>query len=221
MVTVTRADLAKAVSEEAGLPHCEAKVLVDMLIEAIAAPLAAGEDVSLLSFGSFKLRSKAARTGRNPKMREAAAITPRRVVTFRASQALKNRIAEGHVRRRGRQLGIREPRCYKRAALSLPEGIKRIMDRTSSKGIDESALSKGERRKLNALRKSVGDEIGERAFLEWLSSRPTGSENEDLHAATILDILWPLVEEGRLKIPRGGYLLRRGRGRIIVEPAQP
>ena len=95
------------------------------------------------------------------------------------------------------------------------------MDRTTSSGIDESALSKGERRKLNALRKSVGDEIGERAFLEWLSSRPAGSEKEDPHAATIVDTLWPLVEEGRFKIPRGGYLLRRGRGRIIVEPAQP
>ena len=95
------------------------------------------------------------------------------------------------------------------------------MDRTASSGIDETALSKGERRKLNALRKSVGDEIGDRAFLEWQSSRPAGSENEDLHAMRIVDTLWPLVEEGRLKIPRGGYLLRRGRGRIIVEPAQP
>ena len=95
------------------------------------------------------------------------------------------------------------------------------MNRTTSSGIDETALSKGERRKLNALRKSVGDEIGDRAFLEWLSSRPAGSEKEDPNAMTIVDTLWPIVEEGRLKIPRGGYLLRRGRGRIIVEPAQP
>ena len=95
------------------------------------------------------------------------------------------------------------------------------MDRTTSSGIDESVLAKGERRKLNALRKSVGDEIGERAFLEWQSSRPAGSEKEDPDAGTIVEALWPLVKEGRLKIPRGGYLLRRGRGRIIVEPAQP
>ena len=94
------------------------------------------------------------------------------------------------------------------------------MDRTSESGIDESALSKGERRKLNALRKSVGAEIGERTFLEWLSSRSTGSEKEDPNAGTIINTLWPLVEEGRLAIPRGGYLLRRGRVRIIVEPAQ-
>ena len=95
------------------------------------------------------------------------------------------------------------------------------MDPTTSSVIDESALSKGERRKLNALRKSVGAEIGERAFLEWLSSRPAGSEKEDPNTGTIVDTLWPLVEEGKLMIPRGGYMLRRGRGRIIVESARP
>ena len=95
------------------------------------------------------------------------------------------------------------------------------MDRTSSNGINEDALSKGERRKLNAPHKSIGAEIGDRAFLEWLSTRSAGSEKENPNAGTIIDTLWPLVEEGRLAIPRGGYLLRRGRGRIIVEPARP
>ena len=88
-------------------------------------------------------------------------------------------------------------------------------------GIDLSALSKGERRKLNALRKSVGEEIGDRAFLEWLSSRAADANKQDGNAAAIVDILWPLVKEDRLMIPRGGYLLRRGRGRIIVEAARP
>ena len=96
MATVTRADLAKAVSEETGLlTHRDARALVDMLIEEMAARLAAGEEVRLSSFGSFRLRDKTARTGRNPKTREAAAIAPRRVVTFRASQVLKERIARG------------------------------------------------------------------------------------------------------------------------------
>jgi len=96
MATVTRADLAKAVSEETGLlTHRDARALVDMLIEEMAARLAAGEEVRLSSFGSFRLRDKAARTGRNPRTREAAAIGPRRVVTFRASQVLKERIARG------------------------------------------------------------------------------------------------------------------------------
>lgn len=86
--------------------------------------------------------------------------------------------------------------------------------------IDESTLTKGQLRKLNALRKSVGDEVGERAFAEWLASQEAGQE-PDGNAATIVDTLWPMVQEGTLAIPRGGYRIRRGRGRIIVEPAKP
>jgi len=70
------------------------------------------------------------------------------------------------------------------------------------------------------LRKSLGTEIADRAFAERLSLRSVGSDEEDTNAGTIVDILWPLVEEGKLNIPRGGYLLRRGRGRIIVEPVR-
>ncbi len=85
--------------------------------------------------------------------------------------------------------------------------------------IDEISLTKGQRRKLNALRKSVGEEIGEQAFAAWLASQP--AEKADANAALIVDTLWPLVQQGAIAIPRGGYLLRRGRGRIVVEPAQP
>ncbi len=94
------------------------------------------------------------------------------------------------------------------------------MDQATTGGIDESGLSKGELRKLGALRKSLGSEIADRAFAEWLSLRSTGSDKEDTNAEKIVDVLWPLVEEGKLMIPRGGYLIRRGRGRIIVEPAR-
>ena len=87
-------------------------------------------------------------------------------------------------------------------------------------GIDESGLTKGQLRKLRALRKSVGDEIAERAFAEWLARQQAASGKADGNAATIVDTLWPLVEQGTLAIPRGGYLIRRGRGRIIVEPAR-
>ena len=89
----------------------------------------------------------------------------------------------------------------------------------SSNRLDESTLTKGQRRKLNALRTSVGDAIGERTFAEWLSSQEAASGKVDGNAGTIVDTLWPLVEQGTLAIPRGGYLLRRGRGRIIVERA--
>ena len=87
-------------------------------------------------------------------------------------------------------------------------------------GIDESGLTKGQLRKLRALRKSVGDEIAERAFAEWLAKQQAGSGKVDGNAATIVETLWPLVEQGTLAIPRGGYLIRRGRGRIIVEAAR-
>lgn len=96
------------------------------------------------------------------------------------------------------------------------------MSEDSPSRLDESTLTKGQRRKLNALRKSVGDGIGERAFAEWLSSQGTdGNPETDQNAALIVDTLWPLVQEKTLAIPRGGYLIRRGRGRIIVERTQP
>ncbi|MCY4550851.1 MAG: hypothetical protein OXC28_21015 [Defluviicoccus sp.] len=86
--------------------------------------------------------------------------------------------------------------------------------------IDESTLTKGQLRKLSALKKSVGDEVGERAFAEWLAVQGVGQE-PDGNAAMIVDTLWPMVQEGTLAVPRGGYLIRRGRGRIIVEAAKP
>ena len=94
------------------------------------------------------------------------------------------------------------------------------MDRASRNRMDESTLTKGQRRKLNALRKSVGDEIGEQAFAEWLASQKSARDKADGNAALIVDTLWPMVEQGSLAIPRGGYVIRRGRGRIICEPAR-
>ena len=94
------------------------------------------------------------------------------------------------------------------------------MVRASRNRIEEGSLTKGQLRKLNALRKSVGEEVGEKAFAEWLASQGGGERTADGNAAVIVDTLWPLVEQGTLAIPRGGYLLKRGRGRIIVEPAR-
>ena len=95
MATVTRADLREAVHGEIGLPRPEAAELVDTVIEAIAERLEAGETVMISGFGSFTLRDKAPRMGRNPKTGEPAAITARRVVAFRPSSILKRRIADG------------------------------------------------------------------------------------------------------------------------------
>ena len=93
------------------------------------------------------------------------------------------------------------------------------MPRRAAAKIDESGLTRMQLRKLGALRRSVGDDIGERAFAAWLASQGPAGAKADGNAAAIADALWPLVEEGTLAIPRGGYLLRRGRGRIVVEPA--
>ena len=84
--------------------------------------------------------------------------------------------------------------------------------------IDEAALKKGQLRKLNALRKSVGSAIADEAFAKWLDQTveaPAADEN----AEVIADALWGLVREEKLSIRRGGYIVRRGRGRVIVEPA--
>ena len=94
------------------------------------------------------------------------------------------------------------------------------MDRPLKHGINETALTKGQLRKLNGLRRSVGDEVGEKAFAQWLETQGTGEPEADGNAETIVKTLWPLVEQGSLAIPRGGYKIRRGRGRIIVEPAR-
>lgn len=95
------------------------------------------------------------------------------------------------------------------------------MAKNPAPNLDESALTKGQLRKLNALRKSIGPDIAERAFAEWLASQPTSEgERGDPVAERIAEHLWTLVDKENLTFPRGGYLVRRGRGRIVVEPAK-
>ena len=84
--------------------------------------------------------------------------------------------------------------------------------------IDESSLTKGQLRKLNALRKSLGPAIADEAFAKWLD-RAVEAPETDENAGTIADVLWDLVQDGKLSIRRGGYIVRRGRGRVIVEAA--
>lgn len=82
--------------------------------------------------------------------------------------------------------------------------------------IDETALTKGQLRKLNALRKSLGPSIADEAFAKWLGQAADTSDT-DQNAEVIADALWALIQEGKLTIRRGGYLVRRGRKRVIVE----
>ena len=81
---------------------------------------------------------------------------------------------------------------------------------------DESALTKGQLRKLNALRKSLGNAIADEAFAKWLQQAVQAPETDE-NAEIISDALWDLIEDGKLSIRRGGYIVRRGRGRVIVE----
>ena len=98
--TLTRADLAEAVVRKVGLPRNESQELVELVLNEIAGCLARGDAVKLSSFGSFGIRQKGQRIGRNPKTGEEVPITPRRVLVFRPSNIIKDRINAGLVRRR-------------------------------------------------------------------------------------------------------------------------
>ena len=93
--TVTRAQLSEAVYQEVGLSRNESADLVESVLNEISEALARGEIVKISSFGSFQLRQKGERVGRNPKTGEEVPILPRRVLVFRASHVLKQRINEG------------------------------------------------------------------------------------------------------------------------------
>lgn len=98
--TLTRADLAEAVVEKVGLPRNESQELVELVLSEISTTLADGESVKLSSFGSFGIREKGERIGRNPKTGEEVPITPRRVLVFRPSNIMKDRINTGLVKRK-------------------------------------------------------------------------------------------------------------------------
>lgn len=90
--TVTRAQLAEAVYQEVGLSRNDSSQLVDVILEEVSQSLIKGDVVKLSSFGSFQVRNKAQRMGRNPKTGEEVPILPRRVLVFRASHVLKDKI---------------------------------------------------------------------------------------------------------------------------------
>ncbi len=92
--TIIRADLSEAVYQEVGLSRNESAELVDSVLNEISDVLVRGEMVKLSPFGSFAVRQKGERVGRNPATGEEVPILPRRVLVFRASHILKNRINE-------------------------------------------------------------------------------------------------------------------------------
>ena len=92
--TVTRAQLGESVYQEVGLSRNESADLLESVLNLVAEALARDETVKISSFGSFSVRKKGQRIGRNPKTGQEVPILPRKVLVFRPSQVLKNRINE-------------------------------------------------------------------------------------------------------------------------------
>ena len=94
--TMTRADLADIVHQEIGLSRAESASIVERILHHMCAALSEGQNVKISGFGSFILRDKGERVGRNPKTGVEVPIAPRRVLTFRASQIMRERIVGGN-----------------------------------------------------------------------------------------------------------------------------
>lgn len=93
--TLTRADIVKALYSEIGLSHSESSELLEAIIHHMSSALLRGEDVKLTGFGKFSTRLKNERVGRNPKTGKAVMISERRVVVFRPSRKLQDRVIAG------------------------------------------------------------------------------------------------------------------------------
>ena len=113
--TLTRADIADAVVRKTGISRQESQQFVEVVLDEISGSLESGESVKLSSFGSFGLRQKGERVGRNPKTGEEVPITPRRVLFFKPSNLVKNRIND---KMRSRMATMSEPRSRPARRLS-------------------------------------------------------------------------------------------------------
>ena len=96
MGALTKADLAEQLFDQLGLNKREAKEVVELFFEEISRSLEDNVQVKLSGFGNFELKEKKERPGRNPKTGEEVPITPRRVLTFRPSHLMKDRVSEGN-----------------------------------------------------------------------------------------------------------------------------
>lgn len=90
--TITRIDLAEAIYEEIGLSRKDSNELLEMVLDEISENLISGNEVKISSFGTFTLREKNERIGRNPKTGKEVPITPRKVISFRPSQMMRKKI---------------------------------------------------------------------------------------------------------------------------------
>ena len=119
--TVTRADLAESVFRKVGLSRTESAQLVETVIDEICNAIVRGESVKLSSFATFQVRSKNERIGRNPKTGEEVPILPRKVLVFRASHVLKNKINRA-LSKAAAKAGTAAPTPAAGAASPAPKG---------------------------------------------------------------------------------------------------
>ena len=132
--TLTRADLVESVVENVGLPRHEAAELVETVLQELSSTLARGEPVKLSSFGSFGIREKRQRIGRNPKTGKEVPITPRRVLVFRASNIMKKRIDETIKKDLGKTNSKAKPKsASKSKAASKPKTVSKAKPAAKAK----------------------------------------------------------------------------------------
>jgi len=91
---LTRADLANEIHRQVGLSRADSAEMIELILDKMCSALSEGENVKISGFGSFVLRDKGERVGRNPKTGVEVPIAPRRVLTFRASQILRSSVAQ-------------------------------------------------------------------------------------------------------------------------------
>ncbi len=133
--TLTRADLVEAVVVKVGLPRHEAAELVETVLQEISSTLARGEQVKLSSFGSFGIREKRQRIGRNPKTGKEVPITPRRVLVFRASNIMKKRIDEAIKASLGKTNSKAKPKAASKAkTVSKPKTASKANGKAKNAG---------------------------------------------------------------------------------------
>ena len=90
--TLTRADLAEMLNRQVGLSRADSAAMIESVLDHMTDAIVSGENVKISGFGTFVLRDKAQRIGRNPKTGVEVPITPRRVLTFRASQGMRQKV---------------------------------------------------------------------------------------------------------------------------------
>ena len=94
---MNKSELIDSIADKSGLNKTQAGDALNAVMESVGEALEAGESISLVGFGTFSVKDRKARTGRNPKTGEEVPVTPRRVVTYKASQKVKDRIAKNNL----------------------------------------------------------------------------------------------------------------------------